>query len=148
MQYNGQTNDYFRCRWNNCNDSNRKCSKKIINKQAFLLTSKQLATVVLTVTLKQDLFIKSLLIICERVPLTLFVVIIFEKILLKLAILRGLIIMTLPLVIFLHFYKLPPIYKKYLFLFFQNWFIQQHIFFEREVMFMLFLLSRVHFSYT
>ena len=138
MQYNGQTNDYFRCRWNNCNDSNRKCSKKIINKQAFLLTSKQLATVVLTVTLKQDLFIKSLLIICDRVPLTLLVVIIFEKILLKLAILWGLIRMTS---------SYRRIYKKCLFLFFQNWFIQQYIFFEREVMFMLFLLSHVHFSY-
>ena len=53
MQYNGQTNDEFRCRWNNYKDNNRKSLMgEGINKQAFLLTSKQLITVVLSMTLK------------------------------------------------------------------------------------------------
>ena len=56
MQYNSQTNDEIRCRWNNYKDNNWKSLRGEDNKQAgffaFLLTSKQLATVVLLMTLK------------------------------------------------------------------------------------------------
>ena len=53
MQYNGQTNDEFRCRWNNYKDNNRKRLRGEDHEQAgFLLTSKQLAIVVSLMTLK------------------------------------------------------------------------------------------------
>ena len=49
MQYNGQTNNEFRYRWNTYKDNNRKSLRgEIRNKQAFLLTFKQLATMVLS----------------------------------------------------------------------------------------------------
>ena len=87
MQYNGQTNNEFRYRWNNYKDNNRKSLRGEDHKQAFLLTSKQLAIVALSMTLKSDLLIR-------QIPLTLLDVRIFGQILLKLAIPRDIIILT------------------------------------------------------
>ena len=43
MQYNSQTNDEFRCRWNNCKDNNQKRLRSEDHKQAGLFTHFQTA---------------------------------------------------------------------------------------------------------